>query len=364
MVLRFVKFSLYAFAVAGLLSTCSTEKGGNLPPASGVSGDMYIIMDSAQWKGELGAVLDSVLSQELQALPRPEPIFKIWWVNPKKLNPVLKQRRNLIFAVTFDQRSEGASLLKAMYTDKAVAEMEKDSSLFIRTVPDVYAKRQQVMYLFGMKETELVAKIRKNGTRIIEFFNKTERERLTVTLFAGNPNKGYQDVLRKSLGCDMKIPFGYRLVMNNSEFFWVRQINPKDDRNVLVYRTPYTSPKQFERDSLIQLRNRMLQKYVYEDPERLDTYLVTETSVPYKPVLTRTVTHNERFATEMQGLWRSNNLGMGGPFISIAMVAPDSPYLYYVEGFVYGPGRDLRELIREVETVLYTLQFPKPAAAQ
>ncbi|MCU0419827.1 MAG: DUF4837 family protein [Cyclobacteriaceae bacterium] len=362
MVLRFVKFSLYAFAVAGLLSTCSTEKGGNLPPASGVSGDMYIIMDSAQWKGELGAVLDSILSQEMMALPRPEPIFKIWWVNPKKLNPVLKQRRNLIFAVTFDQRSEAASLLKAMYTNKAVAEMEKDTSLFIRTVPDVYAKRQQVMYLFGMKEKDLVTKIRQNASRIVEFFNKTERERLTVTLFAGNPNKGYRDVLRKDLGCEMKIPFGYRLVMNNPEFFWIRQMNPKDDRNVFVYRMPYTSPKQFERDSLIRLRNRILQKYVYEDPERLDTYLETETSVSYKPVLTRTVTHNQRFATEMQGLWRSHNLGMGGPFISLALVDNDNRNLYYVEGFVYGPSRDLRELIREVETVIYTLQFPGATA--
>lgn len=318
---------------------------------------MYIIMDSAQWKGELGAVLDSILSQEVQTLPRPEPIFKIWWVNPKKLNPILKQRRNLIFAVTFDQRSEGASLLKAMYTDKAVAEMEKDTSLFIRTVPDVYAKRQQVMYLFGLKEKELVTKIRQNAPRIVEFFNKTERERLTVTLFAGNPNKGYQDVLRKDLGCDLKIPFGYRLVMNNPEFFWVRQVNPKDDRNVFVYRTPYTSPRQFERDSLIDLRNRILQKYVYEDPERLDTYLETETSVPYKPVLTRTVSHSGRFATEMQGLWKSHNLGMGGPFISMAIVDPANQYLYYAEGFVYGPSRDLRELIREVETVIYTLQF-------
>jgi hypothetical protein len=358
MIQQFIKSCLYLFLLGFLLWTCSSDNGKNLPPASGVSGDMYIIMDSAQWKGELGAVLDSILSQEVQTLPRPEPIFKIWWINPKKLNPVLKQRRNLIFAVTFDQRGSGAAMLKGMYTDKAVAELERDTSLYIRTTPDVYAKRQQVMYLFGNKEADLVKKIRKNGTRIIEFFNKTERERLTTTLFAGDPQKGIRDVIRKDLGCDIKIPFGYRLVMNNPEFFWVRQFNPKDDRNVFIYRTEYREPEQFQKDSLIALRDKICRKYLFEDPEKTDTYLLTETAVSFKPVLTRPVTHAGNYGHEMQGLWRNNNYGMGGPFISLVILDPEKKYLYYVEGFIYGPSRDLRELIREVETVIYTLSFP------
>ncbi|MBK8290348.1 MAG: DUF4837 family protein [Flammeovirgaceae bacterium] len=71
---------------------------------------------------------------------------------------------------------------------------------------------------------------------------------------------------------------------------------------------------------MIAYRDKICRKNIFEDPERLDTYLLTETSIPFKPVITREINFNKKFAVEMRGLWRTNNLTMGGPFISFAFV--------------------------------------------
>jgi hypothetical protein len=91
-------------------------------------------------------------------------------------------------------------------------------------------------------------------------------------------------------------------------------------------------------------------------PERPETHLLTETSVPYKPVITREISFNKKFAIEMKGLWRTNNLTMGGPFISFILVDEPMGMLYYIEGFTFAPGKDQREIMRELETILYTFK--------
>ncbi len=152
------------------------------------------------------------------------------------------------------------------------------------------------------------------------------------------------------------IPFGYQLVQQESDFFWVRQFNPGDDKDVFIARKKYTSQAQFQRDSLIAFRDAVCKKYLFEDPERPETHLLTETSVPYKPVITREISFNKKFAIEMKGLWRTNNLTMGGPFISFVLVDEPMGMLYYIEGFTFAPGKDQREIMRELETILYTFK--------
>ena len=42
--------------------------------------------------------------------------------------------------------------------------------------------------------------------------------------------------------------------------------------------------------------------------------------------------------------------------MSIAVVDESAGEFYYIEGFVYGPSRDQRELMRETETILYSFR--------
>jgi Domain of unknown function (DUF4837) len=343
--------------------SCTEPGSENLPPSSGRTGDIFLIMDSAQWKGPLGKTLDSIFTAEMEGLPREEAIFHMRWIDPRKLNFVLKQRRNLIFAVTFDQKGLGARQIRSTFTQESLEKIKADPNLFSQNTRDVFAKNQEVLFLFGQTEAELVQHVRANRSKLVEFFNLRERERLTKTLFKGAQPKGIAPMLQKNLNCELKIPFGYELVQQESDFFWARQINPGDDKSIFIARKKYTSQEQFQKDSLIAFRDAVCKKYLFEDPERAHTYLITETNVPYKPVLTREINFNKKFAIEMKGLWRTNNLTMGGPFIGYALVDEPLGMLYYIEGFTFAPGKDQREIIRELETILYTFKTSSEIAA-
>jgi hypothetical protein len=335
---------------------CDGSKEEMLPGATGISGDVYLIMDSTQYKGPLGTLVDSIFRSEYLVINRPEPLFKMHWVDPRKLNYTLKLRRNLIYAVTLDQSGAGANRVERMLTAESINKIKTDTSFFFKAVTNQFAKGQQTFFLVGVREELLMKKIRKNAARLVATLNKSEQERLTQQLFKAGSLKGLSENLKNKWGVDFQIPFGYQIVMNNDEFVWVRQFNKKDDRDIFVYRKPYKDQKQFDRDSLIALRNTICQKYLFGDPDKPNSFLVTETGIPSKRVRVSTSPLNGNYAAQMIGLWKTNNLSMGGPFMSYTVADAKQTNLYYVEAFLYAPSREQRETMRELETILSTFK--------
>lgn len=340
-----------------LLAACSGDGvEGNKPPASGLTGDMYLVMDSIQWKGPLGALIDSTFGVEMQILNRAEPIYRLRWIDPRKLNFILKQRRNLIFAVTLDQNTIGAKRVKGMFTKQSIDKIKSDTSFFMSTATNLFAKGQEALFLVGADEKSLIKKIKRNAAKIIAHFDRAEQARLTTSLFKAGQMKGIAELLKNKMNAEMRIPFGYDLVTQSGSFVWARQINVKDDKSIFIARKKYRSTEQFKKDSLIQFRNDVCKKYLFGDPERLQSYLVTETAISFKPVLTREISFHGKYAVEMRGLWRTNNLTMGGPFLSYALVDEKTGTMYYIEGFTYAPGKEQREIMRELEVILNTFK--------
>jgi Domain of unknown function (DUF4837) len=338
-----------------ILLSCTSKN--SLAPAIGISGKINIIMTPEQWDGAIGTSLDSLFTQEMTVLPRPETIFKIRHVDPENVNSSMKRTRNLIFAFTLDDESEKSAIIKRMLTTETINQLKKDTSVFMKTISNVYATNQEVMYLFGPDEKTLAAKIKKNGQKLIDHFNYKERVRITKGLLNASATKNMTAMLEKERGYTIKIPYGYRLADNKDDFVWLRQINQLDDKDIFIARKKYTSEKDFKKENLIQYRNDICRKYLYEDPKKSDSYLLTETGAPDKEVLTREINFDGRYAVEMKGLWRSNRLTMGGPFMGIAFVDEKKGDFYYIEAFTYCPSKDQREIMRELETVLFSFKL-------
>ncbi len=338
-----------------LLASCSTNKE-NLPPASGMPGNIFLIMDSLQWRGPLGRTLDSLFNADMPGLPRKEAIFKMRWINPKKFNFVLKQSRNLVFVMTLDQNTSGSQIVRKLFTPQSIEKIKITPNQFVTTDMNVFAKGQEVMYLYGKNQSTLIKNIRSGGTRLVDFFDQKERSRTTQTLFKAGQVKGISEVLSRDYKCDIKIPFGFRLAEKKPDFVWLRQINSRDDKDIFIARKAYASQADFKKESLIRFRDDICRKYLFEDPEQPDTYLLTETNVPFIPVTADTLNFNGHFAIRLRGIWRSNVFGMGGPFQGFALVDEGAQQFYYIEGFTYSPGKDQREIMRELETILYTFK--------
>lgn len=345
------------FVLLGILSlsSCSSDTK-NIPSASGLPGDLYVVMDSLQWRGPVGKKVDSIFSAEMPGLPRKEAIFKVRWVDPRKFNYILKQMRNLIFVMTLDQHSAGGFTVQKLFTSESIDKIRSNPLDFSRTSFDVFARGQAVLFLYGKDEKTLLQNFQANSAQLVNFFNQKEKERMTKSLFKAGQVKGVSEILNKELQCDLKIPFGYKLAEKTKDFLWVRQINPRDDKDIFITRKPYISQQDFKKENLIRFRDDICRKHLFEDPGVPDSYLVTETTVPWIPVTADTVNFNGHFAMQLRGIWRTNTLGMGGPFQGYALVDESTQQFYYLEGFTFSPGKGQREIMRELETILYTFK--------
>jgi hypothetical protein len=322
---------------------------------------MLVIMDSIQWKGSLGSQLRQIFREEVQGLPREEPMFNLAYIYPRRNPGLIAQIRNLVIVFTLDQDTPGSRILKEQFSENAIGRIQSDTSFHIYTTDDEYSRGQEVMYLFAMKEAGLIDYLKKNKDRIQSYFNDLERQRLTEDIVGTSSTKPLTEFLKKDQGCEIRVPFGYKLADKQEDLVWLRQMGAEIDKNVFISWKDYNSEYQLRPDSLIAWRDDIASRFLFEDPERPNTYLVTETSVPYKPVVARQMNFDGEFAMELKGLWKTNNNTMGGPFVSYSLVDNSRGRLYYIEGFCFSPGKNQRETIRELEAILHTF---KPVATK
>ncbi|MEO0331048.1 MAG: DUF4837 family protein, partial [Bacteroidota bacterium] len=83
-----------------------------------------------------------------------------------------------------------------------------------------------------------------------------------------------------------------------------------------------------------------------------------------EPIVYDTVNFDDKFGVEARGLWKMSNITMGGPFLSYAFVDESLNRLYYIEGYVYYPGKNKRTQIREMEAILRTFKTEAEYQAQ
>lgn len=347
----------------GCDSNGSRKSKGLLPPASGRPGEVIVAMDSALWKGPVGEEVRKTFRAEVQGLPREEYMFKINYVDPRNLNDVLKSVKNLLFVMTLDNKGPGSKVVRNYFTKSSIDKIKNDPGLFVHTAEDEFAKGQSVMYLFGQTEEQLVEHIAEKRRQLQNYFDKAEDERLHAGLYNAKESEGFSEMLMKDHECFMRIPFAYKLVVSEPGFVWFRQINDESDKNIFITYRPYTSEKVFDKEQIIQLRDSIARHQLFEDPADPATHIVTETKVPFIPVTTERVNFNDKYAMKVKGLWKTNNLSMGGPFVGYILVDEQLNRLYYIEGFLYSPGKNQREFMRELEVILSTFRTKEQLAA-
>jgi hypothetical protein len=352
--MRSILISIFLLSIILACSSDQNDKTEYLPKANGKPGDILIVIDSIQWNGQLGDELRRVFEAEVPGLPQGEPMFKVINMQPTKGMTMLGQMRNLVYVFTLDQNTSGSKILRKQFSEETINKIRSDSTFNISTRTDEFAKGQYLMYLFDETEAGLIAYLKKNKQSIIDYFNIAERKRLTAEIFKTKSTRGLVEFLKKEQQCSINIPVGFKVADRTSDFVWLRSPTAETDKDIFISWKPYVSEYQLLPDSLIDWRNQICKKYLYEDPENPEGYLVTE--LEDAKVSARQVKLNEHFSMELRGLWRTNLRTMGGPFLGYALVDEPRNLLYYIEGFAYAPGRDKREIMRELETILWTFR--------
>lgn len=346
------------------LISCDLEETAqqhhNLPKAMGQPGEIFVVMDSAQWKGNLGVELRKIFGEIVPNIPRPEPLYDLNYFTPKNFQGFLRRQRNVMFVTVLGDKNKGNRRLKSYFTSESLKMIQEDPSLFMYAKKDEFARGQDVLHLFGETDEILIRNLTENKHRILNHFNKIEEDRIYKGLYSISYEKGISSMVKKKLGCELKVPAGFEIALQDDHFIWLRKFHPDIDQSIYISWVDYTSEDLFSMDSLLHLRTELSKPYILYKPEDPDSYMLTETE--NFEVFRKEINFKGLYAIELSGLWKLNKYYVGGPFVSYAMVDESTNRLYYIEAFLNSPGQPQRDIMRELGVILKTFKVgPVPA---
>ncbi len=347
------------FALIGIfIASCTTKDGkvpdGLKPKARGADGEIVLIIDSTTYAGVVGDEIKSTFQSQVDYLSRSEPYFNVRVVKPQDVNSVLRKAKNLIYVTILGSDTRSNKILKQNFTKESLAQIKSDPSKFKFNKKDEFALGQEVMHLFAMDEVTLANHIADNKESLRAYFNRVENKRTYNKIFSAKSEKGLMNYVKNNYQCGIKIPAGYEMAIDNKTTLWTRILDPFADKNIVITYVDYTSQDQFKKENLIKLRDSIMKESIYGDPDKPDSYMVTENE--HFPVFHEEVNFDGKYAAQLRGMWKTNNLSMGGAFVGYALVDEKMKRFYYIEGFLYSPGRKQREYLRELDVILQTFK--------
>ena len=320
-------FLLVLFVVAG--TGCKNNQETLRPKVSGPAGQVLVVATDAVWNSPAGDTLRALFGQEVPYLPQPEPLFDVLHVTPGQFDKMFHTHRNILFMKTGPEFKEP----------------------HISVAHDRWATPQMLIEVDAPNTLVMARAIHEGGASIVKKLNDMERQRI-IDYYRHYLATDIHKKIEKKFHLTLDIPKGYSLDLDTTDFVWIANETPRTSQGILIYSYPYTTEKIFNADSLVDIRDRYLKKYVHG--QIAGTYMATERRIPPE---FKAFKKDGQYYASLRGLWKLENGFMGGPFYSITTVDKTRGKVLTVEGFVYGPGEKKRELMRQVESILYTLKI-------
>lgn len=344
---------ILSFAFALLFSCKSaTEKVKEdfMPIARGDADELILVIDSAHWSGAVGTEIKGIFQQYYRVLNQDEYEFNVNRINPRKINDIFLNARNLVFVMTLDSRSVESRAIREYFTDNSLKMIQKDTSIYYTVRKDEFAKGQTVLFLYGQNEEQITRHIAANKDALKEIFMSAVKERTREVVLTK-----LKDNLMKSIteghGYHLDVPFGWDLAKELPDFLWLRKLDKNSELNIFIHERPFTDEQFYLK--IDELRDEITTTYL-RDAEKPDLYIARQQVVPTQ--ITR-LNFNGKFAAEARGLWKVSDISGGGPYVSYTFVDEKTQKMYYIEGYVYDPGSIKKKVkMRELEAILSTFR--------
>jgi len=349
--------------LALFMISCDDEgKGGQeaqtststLQKARGEAGEVILVIPPSLWDGELGNLLREIFTSSVKVLPQDEKLYDLKPVDPSKFNSVFKASQNLMFVATLDNKKPEGEYMKKYFTENSLNQIKNNPDLFSFNQQDVYARGQEVLYLFGRNEKELIKNIKANKSGIKEFFNDKEAQRL-VSSFKESPQEGIMNYVEDSLNLELIIPKGFEIAQRSDDFIWMRVLDSKEEFNIWMVEMPYNDESVFDPKNIRSLRDSLGKKFI-TDKDLPDLHLTSQDEIDFA---IDTVNLNNNFALRIRGLWKYSDNSRGGAFVSYLFANEATSSLYYIEGYLDAPGESKREPMRRLKAILGTAKVPE-----
>ena len=297
-----------------LLTSCGLTGMNRKKPAS--TGQPYEIV----LEGDTDSIVTRILTEDVPALPQPEPLCKLIQVKKGKTKgSYLLVRTRIIVNIT-------------------------DKDFAVKLDHDENAAPQNIIRINARSVQQLRERL--NGEKLRQLVDEAELKHL-AEMISNNPskqNKEMQEEVKKTFGLDIKIPVSMNASKKAKDFIWISNNASTGMQNLLVMRV-----KSEER------RMKNSNAFHVNDKAQIDSILRTnmpgETDSMYMviPVLSE------------RGLWEMKGDAMGGPYVMHRIHRQTSQtakpgYSLYIIGFVYAPEMKKKILIKQLEAAISTIK--------
>ena len=322
-----------ALIVAFFITACDGNSTSSKKDrsAGGTSEILVVTQNDEQWTGRIGDSIKHYFLDYQYGLPQPEAQNDLAHINVSGFSDMFKKHK-CILEVEINPSVE-----------KATAE----------TAENLWAAPQRYVKITAPTSTAWVELFDSQKEVYKMWFDKVERDRI-LSVFRPSVDNDIVNAIAEKMGFTLTVPQGFFIAKNEPNFMWLRKELERSSSCLLIYQTPYLDTAQFSANSLVAMRNMMVQQYI---PGPLEgSYMSTETEfVP--PLVTYVPDFPAGYAVEMRGMWKVENDFMGGPFVSYTFVDNRTGNLVTVEGFYYEPNQKKRNALLQLESILYSLDF-------
>ena len=326
---RKINYLLLSLLMMTYLVSCNSGSTTLYQNVTGKAGEMIVVISKNSWDGKPGEVIRETLGQPQWGLPQEEPLFDLVNVPQDAFKDIFRSTRNIL------QTRISSTVEKSGVTIK----------------DDIWAYPQATVQIDAKTPEEFVSLYNKNKDKIMSYFLAAERERNTMSY-----NKIYEkavyNVLNKDFGITMKVPPGFRIVKQAKDFIWIQFDTPEIFQGIVIYTYPFVSDSAFTVNYQIPIRDSLLKTFVAGPSD--GSFMSTETRID--PIYNVTK-HNGNYAVEMRGLWRVQKDFMGGPYLSLSELDISNQRVINAFGFVYRPNKEKRNLLRQVEAMIYSIKL-------
>ena len=327
---KYLKFFALALGAAVMCASCGNSGKSLLPNVSGKAGEIIVVLDKAEWEGDLGNTVREILADDCPYLTPREPLYSLVNVLPSGFGDLFKVHRNIVFFDINPQNQNEA----------------------VKYLHDMWASPQCLVQISAFDSEGAIRLLKENQETIMNVIEQAERDRVIHNSILYEERPIAQKV-NEIMGGSPHFPSGYQLKKATSDFIWVADEKQYSIQGVLIYRYPATlGEEEFTEENIIAHRNAALQANV---PGMFDnTYMTTSEYI--NPTVTYVKYKSREFA-QTRGYWEVYNDYMGGPFVSHSFYSPDGKYVIVMDAFVYAPKYDKRQYLRQVESILYSFEW-------
>lgn len=356
----FQKIILFAVFASAFLTSCSSEQLSRLEPVPSAFGNVnniVLIADEVVTESMVGDTFMYYFTSPYPILPQPEPIMNVQTYTPVQLGSKIERKQLRVYVILADMSDTTSMTSRMVAQDLGLENVSKalsEKGYSTKVIKDRWAKGQVLLYVIGSSKEKLLENIQTNFSGILERINQHDSNQVMATAFFKGNNKILEKEIFDSLGVKISLPADYVKAIYDKEnkTYWLRYDVRDYVYNIMIHKEEYTDKKQFTRENLIQMRDK-IGTLVATDAEK-SRMVINATDLP---LFVEGTSVNGNFALEAKGVWEIENDFMGGPFINYLVHNPNSNELVMVDGFVFAPGKKKREAVQVLENILKTTKF-------